>query len=253
MEGPLKDGAVTLLEASAEGRYVPLVSMQRYGQGQTMAVATNTLWKWCRASDELKEAYGYFWQETVKNLTSWEEGQRFLAIKWDQQQYNPGENASATIRIAGRNDADQLRLMAEMEVEGKSTTITVEPMMGRENTFKAEMNFARSARYRFELQAFLGEQVLESYEKTIVVGTRLNEGANLEVDHAFLNNLAAQAGGRYFKETEFENLISTLKSRILSRVVSMEIPLIEDNYIYILIFIGILILEWIIRRRMNLL
>ena len=125
--------------------------------------------------------------------------------------------------------------------------------MGRENTFKAEMNFTKSARYRFELQAFLGEQVLESYGKTIVVGTRLNEGANLEVDHAFLNNLAAQAGGRYFQETEFENLIGTLKSRILSRVVSMEIPLIEDNYIYILIFIGILILEWIIRRRMNLL
>ena len=253
VEGPLKDGAVTLLEASAAGRYVPLVSMQRYGKGQTMAVATNTLWKWCRASDELKEAYGYFWQQTVKNMTSWEEGWRFLAIKWDQEQYNPGENASATIRIAGRHDAGQLRLTAEMEVEGKSSPITVEPMMGRENTFKAEMNFAKSARYRFALQAFLGEQVLESYEKMIVVGTKLNEGANLEVDHAFLNNLAAQAGGRYFQENEFENLIGTLRSRILSRIVSMEIPLIEDNYIYILIFIGILILEWIIRRRMNLL
>jgi len=253
VEGPLKDGAVTLLEASVAGRYVPLVSMQRYGQGQTMAVATNTLWKWCRASDELKEAYGYFWQQTVKNMTSWEEGQRFLAIKWDQQQYNPGENASATIRIAGRHDADRLRFAAEMEVEGKSTPITVEPIMGYENTFKAEMSLARSARYRFELQAFLGEQMLESYEKTIVVGTRLNEGANLEVDHAFLNNLAAQAGGRYFRETEYENLIGTLRSRILSRVVSMEISLIEDNYVYILIFVGILILEWIIRRRMNLL
>jgi hypothetical protein len=33
----------------------------------------------------------------------------------------------------------------------------------------------------------------------------------------------------------------------------MEIPLIEDKCIYILIFVGILILEWIIRRRMNLL
>jgi len=253
VEGPLKDGAVTLLEASTAGRYVPLVSMQRYGQGQTMAVATNTLWKWCRASDELNEAYRYLWQQTVKNMTSWEEGQRFLAIKWDRQQYNPGENASATIRIAGRHDADKLRLAAEMEVEGKSIPVTVEPMMGQGNTFKAEMNLARSARYRFELQAFLGEQMLEFYEKTIVVGTRLNEGANLEVDHAFLNNLAAQAGGRYFRENEFENLIGTLRRRILNRAVSMEIPIIEDKYIYILIFIGILILEWLIRRRMNLL
>ena len=133
-------------------------------------------------------------------MTAWEEGQRFLAIKWDQQQYNPGETASATIRVAGRHDVEKLRFAAKMGVEGESRPITVEPLMGQGNTFRAEMNFARSARYRFELQAFLGEQMLESYEKTIVVGTRLNEGANLEVDHAFLNNLAVQAGGRYFQE-----------------------------------------------------
>jgi hypothetical protein len=65
--------------------------------------------------------------------------------------------------------------------------------------------------------------------------------------------VSAQAGGRYFREGEFENLIGTLRGRILSRTVSMEIPLIEDNYVYILLFIGILVLEWIIRRRMNLL
>jgi len=252
VEGPLKEGAVALLDASVAGRTVPLVSMQRYGQGQTMAIATNTLWKWCRASDSLKEAYGYFWQQAVKNMTDWEEGQRFLAVKWDQKQYSPGEKASATIRVAGRHDTGQLHLRAETKVEGKSTPISVEPIAGRENTFTAEMNFAKSAQYLFELQAFLGDQALESYNKTIVVGTSLNEGANLEVDHAFLNNLAIQAGGRYFPETEFENIIGTLRSQILSRVVSLEIPLIEDNYIYILIFIAILILEWTIRRRMNL-
>ena len=253
VEGLLKTGAVALLEASVAGRSVPLVSIQRYGQGQTMAVATNTLWKWCRASEELREAYGTFWRQTVKNMTDWEEGQRFIAVKWDQKQYNPGEDGVATISIAGRHEAGRLRLDARMNLDGQSTPIPVEPVMGRTNTFTAKMNFSRSDQYHFELDALVGDQVLESYQKTIVVGTRLNEGANLEVDHAFLNSLAAQAGGRYFREGEFENLIATLRSQILSRVVSMEIPLIEDKCIYILIFIGILVLEWIIRRRMNLL
>ena len=253
VEGPLKSGAVTLLDASVGGRSVPLVSMQHYGRGQTMAIATNTLWKWCRASDSLKDAYGYFWRQAVKNMTGWEEGQRFLAVKWDQKQYNPGESALATIRVAGRHDAGQLTLRAEMKVGGESTPVSVEPMAGRENTFAAEMNFSKSAQYLFELNAFVGNQVLESYEKAIVVGTRLNEGANLEVDHAFLDNLATQAGGRYFPETEFENLIETLRSQILSQAVSMEIPLVEDSCIYILIFVTILVAEWIVRRRMNLL
>jgi uncharacterized membrane protein len=253
VEGPLKSGATTLLEASVGGRSVPLVSVQRYGQGQTMAVATNTLWKWCRDSDSLKDAYGYFWRQAVKNMMGWEEGQRFLAVKWDQEQYSPGETALATIRVAGRHDADQLRLEAKVKVGESSTPVSVEPMAGQENTFAAEMNFSKSAQYVFELNAFVESQVLESYEKKIVVGTRLNEGANLQVDHAFLDNLATQTGGRYFPETEFENLIGTIRSRILSQAVSMEIPLVEDSFVYILIFVVILVAEWIIRRRMNLL
>ncbi|OHB74288.1 MAG: hypothetical protein A2Z25_17040 [Planctomycetes bacterium RBG_16_55_9] len=267
VEGPLKSGAVALLEASVAGRSVPLISIQRYGQGQTMAVATNTLWKWCRASDELRDAYGAFWRQAVKNITDWEEGQRFIAVKWDQKQYNPGEDGVATISIAGRHEAGRLRLDARINIEGEtpsirkggtpsprqSTPVPVEPVMGRTNTFTTKMNFSRSDQYHFELDALEGDQLLESYKKTIVVGTRLNEGANLEVDHAFLDSLAAQAGGRYFREGEFENLIGMLRSRILGRVVSMEIPLIEDKFIYILVFVGILVFEWIIRRRMNLL
>ena len=253
VEGPVKTGGVTLLEASVAGRSVPVIAIQRFGEGQTMAIATNTLWKWRRTSPELIEAHGHFWRQTVKNMTGWEEGQRFISVKWDQEQYNPGESAQATIRIAGRHDAGELQLKAEKKVDGKSTPVAVEPTMGRENTFTAEVSFAKSDQYVFELQALVGEQVLESYQRTIAVGTKLNEGANLEVDHAFLSSLASQGGGMYFPETQFDSLIGTLRSKILGRVVTMEIPLIQDKFIYIVIFLGILILEWIIRRKMNLL
>jgi len=80
----------------------------------------------------------------------------------------------------------------------------------------------------------------------------LNEGANLEVDHAFLSSLASLGGGMYFPEGQFDSLIGTLRNRLLGRAVSMEVPLIQDKFIYILIFVGILMLEWIIRRKMNL-
>ena len=253
LEGPVKTGAVTLLEALVAGRSVPLISMQRFGQGQTMAIATNTLWKWRRASAELIEAHGHFWRQAVKNMTGWEEGQRFISVTWDQEQYNPGDSAAATIRIAGRHEADKLNLKAESTVEGKTTPVSVEPVMGRGNTYKAKVAFTKSAEYAFELQAMVGERILESYQRKIAVGTKLNEGANLEVDHAFLSSLASQGGGMYFPEGQFDSLIGTLRSRLLGRVVSMEIPLIQDKFIYILIFVGILMLEWIIRRKMNLL
>jgi hypothetical protein len=252
LTGSLRSGAINLLDASVGSRTVSVVALQRYGQGQTMGVATNTLWKWTQTSDELKQAYGHFWRQSVRNLSQWEEGERFVGVKWDKKGYKPGEQASATIRVAGRYNPGQLHLKATLKTDEEPMPVSVEPMMGKENTFRAEMVFSKRAEYLFEVQAYVGEKLLESYEKTLVVGPSVNEGANLEVDHAFLDDLAMRSGGAYFRETDFENLVETLRSRVLDYAVSLEIPLVQDKYIYILIFLGILMLEWTMRRKMNL-
>jgi len=270
LSGSLRSGAINLLDASVGSRTVSVVALQRFGQGQTMGVATNTLWKWTQTSDELKQAYGHFWRQSVRNLSQWEEGERFVGVKWDKKGYRPGEQASTTIRVAGRYNPGQLHLKATLTPHpsslvsrpsslvtgsgsiGAAQPVSVEPVMGKENTFRAEMVFSKRAEYLFEVQAYVGEKLLESYEKTLVVGPSVNEGANLEVDHAFLDNLAMRSGGAYFRETDFENLVETLRSRVLDYAVSVEIPLVQDKYIYILIFLGILMLEWTMRRKMNL-
>jgi uncharacterized membrane protein len=252
LSGPLRSGAINLLDASLGSRTVSVVALQRYGQGQTMGVATNTMWKWTQESDELKQAYSHFWRQSVRNLSQWEEGERFIGVKWDKQRYKPGEQASASIRVAGRYNPGQLHIKATLKAGDELESISVEPMMGRDNTFRAEMVFSKRAEYLFEVHAHVGEKLLESYEKTLVVGPSVNEGANLEVDHAFLDNLAMRSGGAYFRENEQDNLVEALRSRIIDYAVSVEIPLVQDKYIYILIFLGILMLEWTMRRRMNL-
>jgi uncharacterized membrane protein len=253
LEGPAKGGAVTLLEAQVGARTVPLVSIQRFGRGQSMAIATNTLWKWRRVSPELQAVHSLFWQQSVKNMTDWNDSQRFISVKWDQSHYQPGEQGRASIRVAGRHENGQLHLRAEAHVEGDTSPVAVEPVMGSENTYAATLDFTKRANYTFHLQALTGSQLLETYEKTLVVGATLNEGVNLEVDHAFLSSLSAQGNGMYFPEEEFGSLIETLRAQLVERSVDLEIPLIEDRCIYALVFMGVLILEWIIRRRMNLL
>jgi hypothetical protein len=274
LTGSLRSGAINLLDASVGNRTVSVVALQRFGQGQTMGVATNTLWKWTATCHVLKQAYGHFWREVVRNLSQWEEGERFVGVKWDKKGYRPGEQASATIRVAGRYNPGQLHLKATLIPHqlspnesrepapdlqrpgsgsiGAGQPISVEPVMGRENTFRADMVFSKRAEYLFEVHAYVGEKLLESYEKRLVIEPSLNEGANLEVDHAFLDDLAMRSGGAYFRETDLENLVETLRSRVMDYAVSMEIPLVQDKYIYILIFLGILMLEWTMRRKMNL-
>jgi hypothetical protein len=252
LSGSLRSGAVNLLDASLGNRTVSVVALQRYGQGQTMGVATNTMWKWTQTSDVLKQAYSHFWRQSVRNLSQWEEGERFIGVKWDKKSYKPGEQASATISVAGRYNPGQLHLKATLKADEDSQSVSAEPLIGSENTFRAEMVFSRRAEYLFEVQALVGEKLIESYEKTLVVGPSVNEGANLEVDHAFLDNLAMRSGGSYFRENELDNLVESLRSRIIDYAVSVEIPLVQDKYIYILIFLAILMLEWMMRRKMNL-
>ena len=252
LSGSLRSGAINLLDASLGNRTVSVVALQRFGEGQTMGVATNTMWKWTQASDLLKQAYSHFWRQSVRNLSQWEEGERFVGVKWDKKSYKPGEQASATIRVAGRYNPGQLHLKATLKAGGEPQPVSVEPVMGRENTFRVGMVFSKRAEYLFEVHAHVGEKLLESYEKTLVVGPSVNEGANLEVDHAFLDNLAMRSGGSYFRENELNNLVESLRSRIIDYAVSVEIPLVQDKYIYIVIFLVILMLEWTMRRKMNL-
>jgi uncharacterized membrane protein len=252
LSGALRGGAINLMDASVGNRTVSVVALQRYGEGQTMGVATNTMWKWAQSSDELKEAYSHFWRQSVRNLSQWEEGERFIGVKWDKKSYKPGEQASSTVRVAGRYNPGQLHLKATLKAGEESEAISIEPVMGKENTFRADMVFSKRAEYLFEIQAHVGEKLLESYEKTLVVGPGVNEGANLEVDHAFLDNLAMRSGGSYFRETDVDDLSETLRSRIIDHAMSVEIPLVQDKFIYIIIFLGILTLEWTMRRKMNL-
>ena len=252
LSGSLRGGAINLLDASLGNRTVSVVALQRFGEGQTMGVATNTMWKWTQASDLLKQAYSHFWRQSVRNLSQWEEGERFVGVKWDKKSYKPGEQATTTIRVAGRYNPGQLHLKATLRAGEEPQPVSVEPVMGRENTFRAEMVFSKRAEYLFEVNAHVGEKLLESYEKTLVVGPSVNEGANLEVDHAFLDNLAMRSGGSYFRENELESLVESLRSRIIDYAVSVEIPLVQDKYIYIVIFLVILMLEWTMRRKMNL-
>ncbi len=250
--GPLRSGAVALLETNAGGGSAPVVALQHYGQGYCMAIATDTLWKWPKASQALKDAFSQFWRQAVRNVSQWQEGERFLSVRWDQPHYRPGERATATIGVAGRYEAGQVHLKATLTNAGQIQVLDMAGALGAENEFSTSMVFRTRGEYVFEVKAFVGEKLLESYQKTLRVGPVLNEGAKLEVDHAFLDYLATQSGGAYFREGDFSKLIETLRGRVVEQAVAMDVPLVQHNYVYIIILLVILACEWTLRRKMNL-
>ena len=277
--GPLRSGAVALLETSSAGVTAPVVALQHYGQGYCMAIATDTLWKWTRTSPALGEAFSHFWRQAVRNVSQWREGERFLSVQWDQPRYRPGERATATIRVAGQYGAGAVHLKATLRVgrlgaerrrasgshdfsgasedarptkSASSEPLDITGILGSENEFSTSMVFRERGEYVFTVTAFAGERLLESYEKTFSVRPTLNEGARLEVDHAFLDYLATQSGGAYFRESDFPKLAETLRGRLVDQAVTVDMPLVQHDYVYIALVLMVFAVEWAIRRKMNL-
>lgn len=268
--GPLRSGAVALLETNSGGAALPVVALQHYGQGYGLAIATDTLWKWTRTSQALSEAYSRFWRQAVRNISQWREGERFLSVQWDQPRYRPGERAGATIRVAGQYGAGQVHLKASLRMDrashpgtgdhgqdARATSESPQPLdvtgtLGSENEFRTSMVFRERGEYVFALTAFTGEKLLESYEKTLSVRPTVNEGARLEVDHAFLDYLATQSGGVYFQESDSPRLAETLRGRLVDQAVTVDMPLVQHNYVYIVVLLIVLAFEWTLRRKMNL-
>ncbi len=54
--GGLRPGAIALLDATISDHTEPVVAWQRYGKGQVLGIATNTMWKWAAAGHETRDA-----------------------------------------------------------------------------------------------------------------------------------------------------------------------------------------------------
>ena len=248
MPGQPAPAATTLLEARAGTRPVAAVALMPYGKGKVIGLASNTFWKWARRSKPLGEAYGRFWRQAVRFLAGEVEGGRVLGIMWDRDQYRPGEQAVAQVRVAGQA-ADKARLTATLNSDAGTTTLGVDPDPAAAGAFKIRIPFPKRGTYTLRIEARSDALTLESYEKTIRVAPLLDEGTRLAVDEDYLKRLAARTGGLFVREDATGPLETHLKSRLAKRTSVVETPLAESGPWYVAAFLAILLLEWILRRR----
>jgi len=249
--GQLKPGATRLMTMVVDHRAGPLVALQRYGEGTVLAIASNTFWKWARQSPELRQAYGLFWRQAVRNLTGSVEGGRLLLLKWDKAFYRPGERAVLQIRTAG-DEARSLQLSASVAIGGQTRAVPVVPVQGQRGEYEAKILFERRGEYSVVLTAHESGQMVESYEKTLPVGPVLGEGARIEIDHKALAALAHRTGGLYVKESDVGGLAEHLAARHLRKTVRSDRSILSGSPAFATVFLCILVLEWILRRASNL-
>jgi len=223
-----------------------------------LGLATDTLWRWGRMQGDISDAYRQFWRDVMRYMSGEFEGGRFLTVKWDSKKYQPSEEAVADIHVAGRYAPGEVRLTGTTEHAGQTEPLSIDPVRGKGAMFTTKIFFPERGEYAFKLEAMLGEELLDKYERTIRVGSAVNEGAELAVDHAFLESLAARSGGYYEPENKADALIKRLRAMVMQSAGPHDFPLVRKPDIlygslpvYVLLVMLILAAEWTLRRRMN--
>jgi uncharacterized membrane protein len=250
--GGLRPGAIALLDATISDRTEPVVAWQRYGKGQVLGIATNTMWKWAAAGSETRALYGRFWRQAVRGLTKKLEGGSLLGIHWDQDQYRPGEQAVLEVRLRAADDAGTIRLVASLSGPGGDRDVNLSPVMGQADLYTAKIPLPQRGDYTFHLSAYAGASLAESYERVLPVEPLLEEGASPELKEAYLREIAARANGVYTGEKDLEPVRAFLRGQIVSQQSSVAAPLVNFWNIFPVAVILILAGEWLLRRRLNL-
>ena len=248
--GGLRPGAISLLDASIDGKAQPIVAWQRYGKGQVIGIATNTLWKWAAAGEETKALYGRFWRQVVRGATKKLEGGSLLGIHWNQDHYRPGEQATVEVRV--RSGANAVRLVGALSGPGGDHDINLAPVVGQADLYSAKIPLPKRGDYTFRLSAYSGANIAETYERALNVEPLLEEGASPELKEAYLKDIAARANGLYTGEKDLEPVRAFLRQQVVSQQASLAVPLVNVGDIFVAVIIVLLITEWFLRRRLNL-
>jgi uncharacterized membrane protein len=253
--GERRSGALSLMNASVGAQIVPIVALQPYGKGQTLGVATDTLWRWSRMEGDISGAFAQFWRDSIRYMAGEIEGGRFLTVGWDRKRYRPSEEAHAEIGVVGRYAEGEVHLKGSVEHEGTTQELSIVLTDG--NNFQTKVFFPDRGDYKINLEATLAGEPLDTYERVLRVGSSVSEGADLAVDHPFLENLAARSGGNYQREADTEQLIERLRAMLMTSADPHDTPLVKEPAlfgllpVYILLVMGILLWEWVLRRRIN--
>jgi hypothetical protein len=188
----------------------------------------------------------------VRGLTKKLEGGSLLGIHWNQDHYRSGEEAVVEVRLRSADEAETIRLVGSLSGPGGDRDVNLSPVMGQADLYTAKIALPQRGDYTFHLSAYSGANLAESYERVLPVEPLLEEGASPELKEAYLRAIAAKANGIYTGEKDLEPVRAFLRRQIVPQQAAVAVPLVHFWNIFPFLVMIILIGEWLLRRRLNL-
>lgn len=256
--GPAKPGATVLATHPTwqiEGQPAPVITVQRYGLGKVLAIATYDLWRWDMMMWETggtNASYVRFWSNAVRWLTT-REGSRRVRVATEKPVYRSGDpivfagqvydesyhaidGATISVSIIPKHDVKQqigLELVPSSDGTGR---------------YKGTVNYLVTGEYGFVASATKDGQLLGTDPGGFDVGEPAIEYDRTRMNRDLLVGLTTTTGGQFYHADEADRLLKDIDFADTTVTRTSDVR-IWNHPLALLIFILMLSIEWLFRRR----
>jgi hypothetical protein len=252
-EAPRKKPAALVLAehesvVGSDGK-LPLILYQFVGTGKSMFHAFDDTWRWrYRAGDRY---FGRFWVQTIRFLArSRLVGQRLAEVSTDRRRYQRGQPIQFRVRFPNPAVAPKKgNVTIQIGHTGQGTRkLDLKPAPQTKNVFEGAIPQAAEGDYEVRLLPLPGiEGVIPS--TTFRVDAPINEFEHIEMNGPELLRAAESTGGKFYTPSGADALLRDLpKPSKVPLDTDPPIPL-WNTWPALGLFLGLLTLEWVFRKR----
>lgn len=255
----VRPGASVLMEhprlKTLEGGAAPVLAVTDAGKGRTLALLTDSAWRWGFVDAGNKgdgRAFQTFWENAIRWLVR-DPALTLLRLELDKAEYRKGQPIAARVRTLHADYTRAGGIKVSVQLRPANQPPDEAPLAGFEVTTngdgEANLDFdaLESGAYRLRAEATLDGRALAE-EKTLLVRPEGRELEDVLARKTVLQELSQRTGGQFVEGRVVPFALKPLREERLGRQRAIEL---WANPALLALAVGLLSLEWALRRRLG--
>jgi uncharacterized membrane protein len=253
-----KPGASVLAVHPTEANQMPVLAVQPLEKGRVAVFVGDTTRKWQQGPRALDQQSPFlqFWGQTIRWLAgraTTVEAKASIAATTDKGYYEPEEpvKVSAVVRDDKGEGAKSAKVVAKVTGPGVDQTLELRAEANPAGHYAASFVPKTAGRYEFVVETRIGQETLTSDKLLIEAGRTNLEFEKLDLDEKMLAAIAEAAKGQYSHLSTASSLIGRLE-RSEQQKEQLDTWRLYWPPGFWALFVAVLSVEWVLRRRFQL-
>ena len=253
--GRAKPGASVLMEHNVlqfQNQLLPIIAMQRYGSGRSMAVTSASTWRWQMMLPAVDQSHERVWRQLLRWLSV--SALERVTIEFDREFYHVGDTVEVTATVRDINFQPDNNASVWVHLtgpEGELLDAAMEWDIDRDGVYRASFEVQSEGVFDLlvDVASAAGEADRSDTERmtAFVVTPSLREFTSAGRDTALLERIAEVSAGRYYNVGQTSSLVNDINYTPNAYSVEVQEDL-WDTPLLLILLILLLCADWIARR-----